>query len=196
VTIFIGSGNGNGNKGIKNIKNTGYKVVSEEQALQMFPKRRASNKKRKLNKVLLRKVLQHIQEDPKRYNNNWHSIGPWGNTASISGWTVILAKGGTQEAKRKAIQMQRQTLKGEGDKIYTFAKRVLGLSEEEANSLFTWTEYQDDYDKPGVERARLKIDLLLARREHYLVSFPAPAYEDDGDWDCDDDDDDDCSSSY
>ena len=85
-----------------------------------------------INTELLEKVKQHILEEPRRYDQGtWGGVSdeaPCGTRACIAGWTIHL--GG---------RVGLETLQQGGGKrsVFRSAQRLLRLSDEEAQALFT-----------------------------------------------------------
>lgn len=129
--------------------------------------------KRKMNVRLLRRIQKHILAEPLRYNQNitiekgkpgqsyredtnfkQGTLPKCGTTACIGGWALSLSFGA---------------------RVFNFtrARRVLGISTEEAEKLFsyTWdnswpTKFKVAYNKAKTPRQRARI--AFNRIEHFI----------------------------
>lgn len=108
-----------------------------------------------LNVELLERVKAHILEEPKRLAMGTfaerNEEAPCGTVACIAGWSLVLEKGARMVTKKLADF-------GEGyyedhfvyrnnrpiDDPHEHAKKILGLTEEEAMTLFYVEDWPDD----------------------------------------------------
>ena len=132
----------------------------------------------KLNAPLLRKVLQMIEEEPRRYNQwRWVStvptdVAPCGTQACIAGWAVLADKP-KEEWPAVQANMIRNYI-GVEHYIRKTAMHLLGLTLAEAGALFSSTNQADVVGPKGVACAREKINALIEDREHFVDLWSKP----------------------
>ncbi|MFF9268638.1 hypothetical protein [Streptomyces rochei] len=95
------------------------------------------------NKELLRKVLQHIQNNPEQYDAvRWH--------ADFAGWTLRLAVPSV-EVKKDSCDIETM-FDADGERIWIsdigpWAQRLLGLTMLDAARLFSAGNTLDDVER-------------------------------------------------
>ena len=125
----------------------------------------------KLNVRLLRRILRHIKADPRRYNQGtWgvekpaeHGGPPCGTQACIAGWAVLLSVP-RRNWLRWISRSDEEMKNGEKSCIRARAKKLLGLTEEEAQYLFGVMEYEHEQGIEGVACAEKNINKLIGSR--------------------------------
>jgi hypothetical protein len=131
-------------------------------------------KKPRLNVKLLDKVLKHVSAKPERFDMgswvHWSSYAPCGTAACIAGWTVILAAGNTKKNRREFVE-KADELRGGADRNFFFkkARKILGLTFQEAKSLFLTYTVQSGED--AVDMARAKVALLKVDRNEFVRQY-------------------------
>lgn len=124
----------------------------------------------KLNVRLLKRVLHHIEVEPLRFDMRDYAYdsddAPCDTQACLAGWAYILDKGNTKKVRERAKYINANTC----STIHSVARRVLGLTYEEAQSLFLTEAHT--FGKRGVEIAKKKIELLLKDREKFVEKYP------------------------
>ena len=135
-------------------------------------------KKPKLNVALLRKVDKHISAVPERFymgdfghktdSAGGETVGevePVCNTqACIGGWGVFLSHGMTKRTWHKLLDDQDFDFEVE-------ARKLLGLTRDEAKSLFYWGTCA----LPGpdlVQEGHERIQLLIKDRKKFVETYP------------------------
>jgi len=107
-----------------------------------------------MNVELLRKIQQHIKEEPRRYSFDWASESdksPCGTQACIAGWAMVLS------GKRT---IQTVTKKFDGLWCSRDAAEILEIDSKQASRLFVWWPREFYVDNPldAVERIALFIE--------------------------------------
>ena len=134
----------------------------------------------KLNKPLLKRIIKHIAEEPLRYiQDSWvesRTKATWGEEAPacetagcIAGWAVFLST-----PKKNWLRIiYKQERGSDSDYIRTKARKLLGLTHDEALALFSPNNQERNSGSQGVESASNKINALIEDR----VEFAAARYK-------------------
>jgi hypothetical protein len=140
-----------------------------------------TNKKPKLNVTLLKRVLRHISKVPARFDMDVFSrdtdysayyAGPTkpacGTQACIAGWALLLNAGGTIKVWRKLLERERESTSGMN--WHNEAVKLLGITEQEANSLFYWAGGEAGTAE-HVQHAKDRINLLIKDRDKFVETY-------------------------
>lgn len=127
-------------------------------------------KKPRLNVKLLKKIVKHIKANPKDYSQNWWCTGnveelkPKGivcdTAACIGGWAVLLSV--PKEEVPYLVEHK------ESIDFYARAKKLLGLTSQEAAALFSDDNQIHATGIKGAREGIQKINDLIRDRK----SFP------------------------
>lgn len=135
----------------------------------------------KLNVRLLRRIQKHLRADPRRYNQRiWAKdirfyrryapleVPECGTRACIAGWAVLLSTKSKKEWWKWVEKSCRMVINPEGNREFAIAlkaRKLLGLSEDEAFFLFGANNQTDTAGPRGVEEGCDKIDKIIEDRK-------------------------------
>lgn len=132
-----------------------------------------------LNKKLIRKIIKHIEAEPKRLNmNEWamkdssRSGPPCGTTACVAGWALLLDKPAAERRKIMAMDDDKfeRALFGRTSNILQMGAKKLGIDAGGAWKVFfsdQWPEpFYSDFTNATTKKKRTKI--TIARLEHLM----------------------------
>lgn len=146
-------------------------------------------KKPKLNVALLKQIVKHLREEPKRYNqSNWGKrvevtepgAPACGTQGCIAGWATLLSvpqelwtnlfAGGVfyPLAVEDGGGWLRDLHKSAASNV---AQRLLGLTDEEAYGLFSANNQSSKRGEAGVAEATRKIRLLIQSRVKFVERY-------------------------
>lgn len=142
-------------------------------------------KKPKLNVKLLRQIVKHLKEEPKRYDQ-----GKWGlqicstepgapacgTQGCIAGWAVFLSV--PQELWPNLFAGGVFKPGGEADRLglndspaTRAAQRLVGVTDDEAHALFAVDNQSYSQGEEGVKEAEAKIRSLIRDRKKFVESY-------------------------
>lgn len=127
-------------------------------------------RKPRLNTGLLRRVIAHITEEPKRYDQRWWADRVEGEgtpvcktVGCIAGWAVLLMS--PRKTWEELIEKDYGNIKNPTN--FSFreeGQRLLGLTGKEANVLFDCHNQRQKTGRPGIGSAVRKIEALIRDR--------------------------------
>jgi len=141
--------------------------------------------KPKLNVSLLRRIIRHLSEEPKRYNQSQWGIQvdpaekpeapACGTQGCIAGWAVLLNVPQELWGNLFAGEAFSSTAKHVGNMRFTpateAAQRLLGLTNDEALCLFASLNQTCHYGMSGVNEAKQKINALIRDRATFVLKY-------------------------